>query len=352
MSARLLRAFWAAYRGTILLCYAVTLLAFLLMLLLLSFDGSAARLIWTNLGYGLALTTGAVAAYLVAAWLRWAPFARALLALDDESVTAEGRLAFGGALPDPGTADQAIAARGLHALYALAAAERTAQGALHQQHLAYVTLWVHQMKTPVSVIHLLTQGGAPLDESATRSVEEEATKLSEGLEQALATARLTNMAADFRIEPVDLLAQVRAAISARKKHLIRLKIFPEVEADASQEWIVRTDPKWNRFVLDQLIGNAIKYGSQAGRTGRLRCRLWREDAQVHLAIEDEGPGIPAGDLPRIFEPFFTGQNGRRYADATGMGLYLVRQVLAHTGHQIKVESKVGEGTTIRLTYDG
>jgi OmpR family two-component system sensor histidine kinase YxdK len=342
------RRFLAAHRSALLLAYGVALLLFLLMGLLLSFTALAGRIIITNLGYGLALTTVAVAAWLFGSWLRWAPFARALLAFEQAT-----DLTIGGALPPSGTADQALTREAIQALYALAAAERSAHQAAYQQHRAYIALWVHQMKTPVSVIHLLTQGGGPLDEESTRSLEEEASKLSEGLEQALATARLIDASADFRIERVDLLAQLRGAVSARKKQLIRLSIYPQVEADEGADWTVRTDPKWNRFLLDQLIGNAIKYGSQAGPTGqRLRCRLWREGYQVHLTIEDEGPGIPPGDLGRIFDPFFTGQNGRRYADATGMGLYLVRRVLDQVGHEIQVESQVGIGTTVRLTYGG
>lgn len=341
----LYRRFWAAHRSAVGLAYVSVLLAFMLIGLLLSFTETRPAVIWANLGYGLLLTTGAVTGWLVFAWLQWAPFARALL-----RVTGATSLAAAGSLPTPGTADQALSAEAIQALYALAAAERSAHQAAHQQHLSYVTLWVHQMKTPVSVINLHTQGGGALSEAATRSIEEEAEKLSQGLEQALAMARLSNVAADFRIERVDLLTQVRAAITARKKQLILLGILPQVEADGT-DWTVRTDPKWHRFVLDQLLSNAIKYGSQAGRKGqKLRCRLWREGQQIHLSIQDEGPGIPRADLPRIFEPFFTGQNGRRYADATGMGLYLVRRVLDQVGHGIAVESQEGMGTTVVLTY--
>lgn len=337
--------FWAAHRGAVGLAYGAVILTFVLIGLLLSFTDTPSGVIRANLGYALLLTTGLVAGWLLLGWLRWAPFARALLAVTGSTTTATA-----GALPAPGTADQAMAAEAVAALYAQAAAERSANQAAHQQHLSYITLWVHQMKAPVSVIHLLTQDGGALSEAATRSIEEEADRLSQGLDQALAMVRLTHVAADFRIERVDLLAQVRAAITARKKQLILLGLMPQVEADGT-DWTVRTDPKWHMFVLDQILSNAIKYGSQAGRKGQmLRCRLWREGQQIHLSIQDEGPGIPPADLPRIFEPFFTGQNGRRYADATGMGLYLVRRVLDQVGHGIAVESQEGMGTTVVLTY--
>ena len=65
--------------------------------------------------------------------------------------------------------------------------------------------------------------------------------------------------------------------------------------------------------------------------------------------EDEGIGSPE-DIPRIFEPFFTGQNGRLVPESTGMGLYFVRQVLARLGHTVEVQSAVGRGTAITITF--
>lgn len=69
-----------------------------------------------------------------------------------------------------------------------------------------------------------------------------------------------------------------------------------------------------------------------------------------LTIADQGPGIPPEDLPRVFEPFFTGENGRRFGGATGIGLYLVRRIVDELEHEIAMESAPGAGTTVRLTY--
>ncbi|WP_374709381.1 ATP-binding protein [Desmospora profundinema] len=67
-------------------------------------------------------------------------------------------------------------------------------------------------------------------------------------------------------------------------------------------------------------------------------------------MRDEGPGIPPQDLPRVFDPFFTGENGRRFAQATGMGLYLVKQVVDALGHEIQIQSPPEGGTSVRVTY--
>lgn len=72
-----------------------------------------------------------------------------------------------------------------------------------------------------------------------------------------------------------------------------------------------------------------------------------------LTIEDQGIGIPPEDIPRIFDPFFTGFNGRLLPESTGMGLYLARKVIGKLGHSISIQSEVGHGTavTIRFAYD-
>ena len=67
-----------------------------------------------------------------------------------------------------------------------------------------------------------------------------------------------------------------------------------------------------------------------------------------LEIRDEGIGIPQSDLPRVFDPYFTGENGRRFQESTGMGLFLVKQICDKLGHAFEIESKVDEGTTVRI----
>ncbi|HWI64278.1 MAG TPA: ATP-binding protein, partial [Symbiobacteriaceae bacterium] len=164
-------------------------------------------------------------------------------------------------------------------------------------------------------------------------------------------ARLQEFALDFKVEPVDLAEAVRRVINQRRKQFIRLTLYPEIDAPDG-DWHVLTDAKWNGFVIDQIVSNALKYGSQGGAPGqRLRFSLRRTEAGVTLTIADQGPGIPPEDLPRIFDPFFTGVNGRRFADATGIGLFVVREVTSRLGHRVAVASAPGQGTAVTLTYE-
>ena len=104
---------------------------------------------------------------------------------------------------------------------------------------------------------------------------------------------------------------------------------------------VLTDEKWLSFVLEQVLSNALKYTSE----GKVSIYLAGE---ATLCIADTGIGIAPEDLPRVFDPGYTGYNGRRDKRASGLGLYLCRRVLTNIGHAISVESEPGKGTTVRL----
>jgi two-component system, OmpR family, sensor histidine kinase YxdK len=303
-----------------------------------------------NLGYALLLSATVLVIYLAVDLLRWWPFAAAAYRLCEQATDLDALTA----LPPASTAEQGFSRDLLAQMHRLALAERLRREDAHRRHLTFVNLWVHQMKTPVSAIRLTAQqagADAARLEAAAATVLEETDRLAEGLDLVLHMARLDHFAADYHIERVDVAEALRGAINRRRRQFIRVGIFPEIHA-GDEEWIVRTDAKWHALVLDQIISNALKYGAQGGPAGqRLRCRLGRTGAgAVTLAISDEGPGIVPEDLPRLFEPFFTGQNGRRYADATGVGLYIVRQVLERLGHTIAIDSAPGAGTTVTITY--
>lgn len=302
----------------------------------------------TDLRYAFLLSTTVLVIYLAVEFARWLPFARQAERLKEAGLTALANL------PPGGTADQAQCRELLAHMYSQAMAERLRYGEAYQRQLHFINMWVHQMKTPVAAINLIAQraGDRPPEElpGALESIEEETVKLTDGLELVLSMARLENFAVDFRIERVDLLEAVRGVINARRKQFIRAAIYPEIEA-AEGDWSVLTDAKWNAFAIDQVVSNALKYGAQGGAPGqKLHFRLRRAPDRVTLEIADQGPGIPSEDLPRVFEPFFTGANGRRYADATGIGLYLVDQVARELGHQVSVDSTVGAGTVVTFTY--
>ena len=112
------------------------------------------------------------------------------------------------------------------------------------------------------------------------------------------------------------------------------------------EYSIYSDDKWLRFILDQLISNAVKYRVEHPV---LHFFAVKKTDSIILSVSDNGIGIPQGDLPRIFEKGFTGQNGRTIHSSTGIGLYLCRRLCDKLGIGISASSE-GEGTTISLFF--
>jgi signal transduction histidine kinase len=221
-------------------------------------------------------------------------------------------------------------------------------------HNHFALQWVHHMKTPLSVIHLHMQEGAERgwsteeeQQAMAASVLEETERLTRGLEMMLHTARLDKFELDTHIRRLPLHELVRTTINNHKRLLIRHSIYPKVEGEL---W-VESDEKWLVFVLQQLVSNAIKYSKHKPGSKTLAFRLRElEDGKAELAIADEGIGIAPQDISRVFDAFFTGENGRTTGESTGMGLYLTKKVLDKLGHGVKIRSELGAGTTVILTF--
>lgn len=213
-----------------------------------------------------------------------------------------------------------------------------------KEHLLFMDRWVHQMKTPLSVIELTAQ---TLDEPESSSIREETDRMKNGLNTVLYMARLRTIAEDFHIKPVHLEQLVHEVNQENKRFYIRNEVFPQLNVKR-ENIIVESDEKWLFFIVTQIIQNAVKYSS--GVSNKISISIYEMSNEAVLEIKDFGIGIPKTDLKRVFNKFFTGENGREYRESTGMGLYLVKQVLNQLQHRIELESKVGEGTVIRIIF--
>lgn len=222
-------------------------------------------------------------------------------------------------------------------------------------HNHFVLQWVHHMKTPVSVVDLLAQEVLHKQASAQEeqrllalSLQEETDRMTRGLEMMLYTARLDKFEIDLHVKQTALHELARNVVNANKKLCIRHSIFPRIDGEV---W-VETDEKWMTFVLNQFVSNAIKYSkSKAGAKKIVFALEAFENGGGKLTVSDEGIGIAAHELPRIFDPFFTGENGRTTGESTGMGLYLAKQVCNRLGHSLSVSSVLGESTALTVTFE-
>ena len=111
--------------------------------------------------------------------------------------------------------------------------------------------------------------------------------------------------------------------------------------EASGDFSVHTDGKSVCFILKQLLINCAKYCRGC------RVRISAENGRI--SVEDDGPGIPAHELPRVTERGFTGAGGRS-ADGTGMGLYIVSELCKKLEIELEIDSALGKGTRFSLVF--
>ncbi len=303
------------------------------VLLLLTFVGVYALydVPWEALRYaGLLCLVGGAAAFALGC-LDYRARHRALeAALKNLQISVDG-------LPEPWDLvekDYQLLLRGLQREKSLALGEQDRR----QRDLTdYYTLWVHQIKTPISAMHLLLQEE---DTAQSRELEAQLFKIEQYVEMVLAYLRMDSDSSDFVFQPCQLDRAVRQSVRKFAPMFIhgkvRLDLWPI-------ELCVVTDEKWLCFALEQLLSNAVKYTPQGTITVFCRGNT--------LSVRDTGLGIAPEDLPRVCEKGFTGYNGRQDKKASGIGLYLCNQILLKLGCRLILESRPGQGTTASIRFE-
>lgn len=243
----------------------------------------------------------------------------------------------------------------------VARSESESSAAIRQSQMRdYYSMWVHQIKTPISAMKLLLEaereelGLLICDEEQQASLkelsdnvasfEDELFRIEEYVSMALQYQRVSSTENDFVLEKVSVDGVIRDTIKKYAKIMIRRHIGINYSGTGQE---VYTDGKWLAFMLEQILSNAIKYTPQ----GFVTIETAEEKDRFFITIKDTGIGIKAEDLPRVFEKGYTGYNGHADKKATGIGLYLCRQMADKLGHTIRMESEIGKGTKVWIGFD-
>ncbi|MFT5872974.1 MAG: OmpR family two-component system sensor histidine kinase YxdK [Clostridium sp.] len=211
---------------------------------------------------------------------------------------------------------------------------------------------IHKFKNYISVIALIIEKNKYINleiELILNDVEYENDNLCASLEQVLNYIKLDSFSNDFEPVAVNLYDEVKEIINVNRNTFINSDVFPILNCEEKGSFIV-TDKKWNKVIIEQFITNAIKYRALKKRNNKIYFNIKKKGSNVLLTIKDEGIGIPNYDLKKIFEPFFTGENGRKIRNSTGIGLYIARELALKLGHEIFLESKIGLGTEVTIKY--
>lgn len=206
-----------------------------------------------------------------------------------------------------------------------------------QNQLDNLDLLSHEIKNSLTTLKAGAENQPAVTSATVKAAVADADYL---LDLLLNDERLNMGSNDFDFRWTSLEKLVNEVIKQNADLFIHQQLTPKL---AGLGVTVLTDPKWLRFCLNQLLTNAIKYSSPGQQISFTL-------SQNTLTVTDHGCGIPASDLPRIFENGFTGHNGHQTTKSTGMGLYLVKKVADRLGYQVQVQSAVGQGTSVSLTF--
>lgn len=213
---------------------------------------------------------------------------------------------------------------------------------LQREYREYIETWVHEIKTPISSSMLIIENS----ESKEKNVlSDELRKIEEYINQALYYSRSTDVSNDYIVKEFEVKEAVKEVIRNNRRDFINKRISVDVEAVSGK---VITDLKWVKFIINQIIINAIKYSKE--NSGNIKIYTAEGIENIVLTIEDDGVGISKKDINRIFDKGFTGTNGRRYGKSTGIGLYLCKKLCEKLGLGISLSSIEGKGTKVNIIF--
>jgi len=212
----------------------------------------------------------------------------------------------------------------------------------------------HELKTPASAIHLLAESARSAAEDGDTAqalafasrIEAESARLGRLVTDLLDLSRLESTLAPDAITDIREVVQ-NAVIGHTAAATERgLQLTSDDTAVSGEGVFAKADPTDIAVALDNLLDNAIAYTE----TGSVSVRIDADPGEVRISIADTGVGIPAEDVPRIFERFYRVDRARsRRGGGTGLGLALVRHVVERSSGTVEVATEPGAGSTFTVT---
>jgi signal transduction histidine kinase len=225
---------------------------------------------------------------------------------------------------------------------------------LERQHRNFLSAITHELKSPLASMRLALETvlSGRADEASGRrflnNALQDAERLQDLVQKVLETTRYGHGAHTLRQREASL-----SQLVARAADAVRVRVESaggEITSEIEPLVCAVIDEEALAIAVSNLLENAVKYG---GRKPRVRVRLAAEHGRAVLEVSDTGDGIPAEEVPFVFDMFYrAGDELSRTSQGTGLGLYLVRQIVhAHRG-TVRIASTGPEGTTFRVELPG
>ena len=206
----------------------------------------------------------------------------------------------------------------------------------------YFLTWLHQMKTPIAGAQLLLREECGDNANELRLLMTEIDKYT-GM--ALSYIKLMNPGTDLEFTKLTLDELLSPLIKKYRYQFFYYNVSLEYERLIQ---VVITDGHWSSLMIEQILSNALKY-CQNEKGAKIS--IYFNEATQELAIQDNGIGIQASDLTKIFDKGYVGFNGRLHEKASGLGLYLVDLISERLTQPIRVESQLNQGSIFYIKFN-
>ena len=203
---------------------------------------------------------------------------------------------------------------------------------------AYFLMWLHQIKTPMTVSKLLLEKP---DETTNTKLKMQLMYIEQYINMAMNYLKMIDYSTDMDITQVNLDDIIKNLL--KKYSLLFIHNHISLEYQSNLTYVV-SDSQWLTILIEQILSNALKYTEN----GKITIQ-YLEDKHA-LEIRDTGIGIRSEDIPKIFDRGYSGFNGRMNEKSSGLGLYLARKISERLNIQIEVESKLSQGSIFRLVF--
>jgi signal transduction histidine kinase len=226
------------------------------------------------------------------------------------------------------------------------------QQALHVRE-QFLTIAAHELKTPLTSLlgnaQLIQRRAQRDNTSSTRDmralqvVVEQATRLNVMITSLLDITRIESGQLTIERKPIDLCRLIRRVIDEIRPGLEQHKL---TWSSSLEEILIEGDALRLEQVLQNLIGNAVKYSPQGGL---VTVHIERRNAQACVMVSDQGIGIPQEALTQLFQRFYRAKNvDAQHISGVGIGLFVVKEIVDLHGGEVTVESNVGRGSTFTV----
>lgn len=203
---------------------------------------------------------------------------------------------------------------------------------------AYFLMWLHQIKTPMTVSKLLLEKP---DDTTNTKLKMQLMYIEQYINMAMNYLKMIDHSTDMDITEVNLDDIIKNLL--KKYSLLFIHNHISLEYQSNLTYVI-SDSQWLAILIEQILSNALKYTEN----GKIAIQYLEE--KHALEIRDTGIGIRSEDIPKIFDRGYSGFNGRMNEKSSGLGLYLARKISERLNIQIEVESKLSKGSIFRLVF--